>query len=269
MVNTGKLTGKLIITGLIELKTGLHIGTSQETLEIGGMENPVIRDPLTREPYIPGSSLKGKLRSLLERALFATQAHNNIDRFFNKSMRTGGNLIRHHECGAEDCTVCRLFGASTGAGINENRPGRLITEDSHMTQKSKEQLEAIDTGLYLTEQKWENTLDRITSAANPRQQERIPRGTEFNFTLIYTADLPPKDTLFKSDVKSIFTSLRLLEDDALGGSGSRGYGRVAFKDLTIRYRPLEYYTEAQDEIQFSQNGEDLLTFAEKVLAALE
>ena len=64
MVNTGKLTGKIIITGLIELKTGLHIGTSQETLEIGGMDNPVIRDPLTREPYIPGSSLKGKLRSL-------------------------------------------------------------------------------------------------------------------------------------------------------------------------------------------------------------
>jgi CRISPR-associated protein Csm3 len=70
-------------------------------------------------------------------------------------------------------------------------------------------------------------------------------------------------------VKSIFTSLRLLEDDALGGSGSRGYGRIAFKDLTIRYRPLKYYTEAQGEIQFSQNGEDLLTFAENVLAALE
>ena len=116
MVNTGKLTGKIIITGLIELKTGLHIGTSQETLEIGGMDNPVIRDPLTREPYIPGSSLKGKLRSLLERALFATQAHNDIDRFFNKSMRTGGNLIRHHECGAENCTVCRLLAPAPAQG---------------------------------------------------------------------------------------------------------------------------------------------------------
>lgn len=269
MANTGKLTGKVIITGRIELKTGLHIGTNQENMEIGGMDNPVIRDPLTREPYIPGSSLKGKLRSLLERAHFAAQVHHDIDRFFNKTMRIGGSLIRHHECSEIDCNICRLFGASTGPGINENRPGRLITEDSRMTQDSKEQLEAIDTGLYLTEQKWENTLDRITSAANPRQQERIPRGTGFIFNLIYTADIPTKDPLFKSDVKSIFTSLRLLEDDALGGSGSRGYGRIAFKDLNISYRPLKYYTEAQDEKQFFQNGEDLLAFAEKVLSELE
>lgn len=269
MANTGKLMGKLIVTGRIVLKTGLHIGTSQENMEIGGMVNPVIRDPLTREPYIPGSSLKGKLRSLLERAHFAIQAHYDIDRFFNKTMKIGGNLIRHHECGEADCNICRLFGASTGAGVTENRPGRLITEDSRMAQESKEQLEAIDTGLYLTEQKWENTLDRITSAANPRQQERMPRGTEFIFKLIYTADVPPEGPLFKSDVKSLFTSLKLLEDDALGGSGSRGYGRIAFKDLKTSYRPLEYYTEAQDEIQLSQNGEDLLEFAENVLAGLE
>lgn len=269
MANTGKITGKLIITGKIVLKTGLHIGTSQDNLEIGGIDNAVIRDPLTREPYIPGSSLKGKLRSLLERANFATRAHHDIDRFFNKTMWAGRNLIRHHECDETDCNICRLFGASTGPGVTENRPGRLITEDSRMASKSKEQLEAIDTGLYLTEQKWENTLDRITSAANPRQQERIPRGTEFVFNLIYTADVPTGDPLFKSDVKSIFTSLKLLEDDALGGSGSRGYGRIAFKSLSSRFRPLEFYTAARDEIQLSQNGENLLEFAEKILAGLE
>ncbi|NLX90483.1 MAG: type III-A CRISPR-associated RAMP protein Csm3 [Firmicutes bacterium] len=269
MSNTGKLTGKLIISGQIELKTGLHIGTNKDTLEIGGVDNPVIRDPLTREPYIPGSSLKGKLRSLLERAQFSAQPYDNIEQFYNKTMTTGNILVRHHECSDESCTVCRLFGASTGAGINENRPGRLITEDCRMTGESKEQLEAIDTGLYLTEQKSENTLDRITSAANPRQQERVPRGTSFSFTLIYTADTTPNNNLFKADIRSLFTALRLLEDDALGGSGSRGYGRIAFKDLKAAYRPLEYYTEAKDEVIISQNGETLMAYAEKVLSTLE
>lgn len=269
MTNTGKITGKLIIDGLIELKTGLHIGISQDNMEIGGMDNPVIRDPLTREPYIPGSSLKGKLRSLLERAHFAAGAYQSIDSYFSKTMKIGGNFIRHHECSNEACSICRLFGASSGPGINENRPGRLITEDSHMTRSSKEQLETIDTGLYLTEHKWENTLDRITSAANPRQQERVPRGTVFSFNLIYTADTPPSDPLFGSDVKSIFTSLKLLQDDALGGSGSRGYGRIIFRDMGIKYRSLKYYTGEQDEMRFSQNGEDLLAFAENVLAELE
>lgn len=269
MSNTGKLTGKLIISGRIELKTGLHIGTNKDTLEIGGVDNPVIRDPLTREPYIPGSSLKGKLRSLLERVQFAAQPHDNIEQFFNKTMKTGNILVRHHECGDENCTVCRLFGAGTGAGINENRPGRLITVDCRMTGESKEQLEAIDTGLYLTEQKSENTLDRITSAANPRQQERVPRGTCFSFTLIYTADTTPDNNLFKADVRSIFTALSLVQDDALGGSGSRGYGRIVLKDLKASYRPLEYYTEAKDEVIISQNGETLMSYAEKVLSTLE
>ena len=217
MANTGKLMGKLIVTGRIVLKTGLHIGTSQENMEIGGMVNPVIRIPYQGTLY----TRKFPSRQVAQPfggAHFAIQAHYDIDRFFNKTMKIGGNLIRHHECGEADCNICRLFGASTGAGVTENRPGRLITEDSRMAQESKEQLEAIDTGLDLTEQKWENTLDRITSAANPRQQERMPRGTEFIFKLIYTADVPPEGPLFKSDVKSLFTSLKLLEDDALGGS---------------------------------------------------
>lgn len=54
-----KLTGKYIVTADIELVTGLHIGTSKEEVEVGGLDNPVVKDPFGN-PYIPGSSLKGK-----------------------------------------------------------------------------------------------------------------------------------------------------------------------------------------------------------------
>ncbi len=268
MSNTGKLMGKCITRGEMKLLTGLHIGTSKDTMEIGGMDNAVIRDPLTREPYIPGSSLKGKLRMLLERALFATEGGGSIDSFFNKPMRSGGLLIRHHECSREECRVCRLFGASTGNGVDVNRPGRLLVGDCHLLQSSKEALEAIDTGLYLTEQKSENSLDRITSAANPRQQERVPRGTGFSFEIIYNADLVPEDNLFRQDVQGLFTGLRLLQDDALGGSVSRGYGRLELSDLQVRYRPLDYYTEGKAERVFAQDSEDLTLFAQRILDEL-
>lgn len=61
--------GKFIISGILECVTGTRIGGTQEKFEIGGIDNPVIKDPLTDLPYIPGSSLKGKLRHLLEWAI--------------------------------------------------------------------------------------------------------------------------------------------------------------------------------------------------------
>jgi len=146
MSATGKFYGKLIIEGIIECLTGIHVGTSKEVMEIGGVDTPVVRDPLTREPYIPGSSLKGKLRSLLERQEFATAGPGSeIQGYFNKKIDSGGIKIRHHECNDENCLVCRLYGASKGGNVTENRPARLIVSDAHLTKESKEKLEKIDT----------------------------------------------------------------------------------------------------------------------------
>ena len=239
MLTTGKLLGKIKIAGELYCRTGLHIGASQEVMEIGGVDSPVVRDPLTREPYIPGSSIKGKLRSLAEKKAFAGQefSEKSIGEFFNKRV----DKVRHHECNVPECHVCRLFGASSDGNIPQSRPARLYVEDAALKGESKELLEKIDTGLYLTELKFENTLDRLTSAATPRQLERVPRGSRFNFCFFYNLDEPLSAPLISSDLEEIFSLLQLLNDDFLGGSGSRGSGRVELQRLRVHYRPLSYY----------------------------
>lgn len=264
MVNSGKFYGRLIIEGVIESKTGLHIGTGRDVMQIGGVDNPVVRDPLTREPYIPGSSLKGKMRSLLEKQEFAIAA-NKVEEFFKKNL---GKNIRHHECDSEVCKICRLFGASTGSGVSQNRPARLSISDAHMTEESKTKLEKIDTGLYLTELKFENSLDRITSAATPRQIERIPRGTEFNFYISYEQD-SHDNAVIKEDINSIFNCLRLLNDAGLGGSLSRGYGRIVLRNLFACYRKLDYYRLSDvNEEKVYQNDQTLKEFEESVTSVI-
>lgn len=271
MSSTGKFYGKLIVEGTIECVTGMHIGTGKEVMEIGGIDIPVVRDPLSREPYIPGSSLKGKLRSLLEKQEFAVKGTGlYIDDYFNKTVDSGGLKIRHHECNVDDCSVCRLYGASKGKGVSENRPARLIVSDAYLKSESKQQLENIDTGLYLTELKFENTLDRITSAASPRQIERVPRGTEFEFTLIYNQDEERNSELFAQDIKAIFNNLRLLDNDAIGGNVSRGYGRIKLKNLCMKYRPLDYYREGDQkkEVLITQGEQQLSEFINKAAVIL-
>jgi len=218
------LLGKILVRGKIVCLTGLHIGASKENMEIGALDSPVVRDPVTREPYIPGSSLKGKMRALLEKAL-ATK----LDIVGEKNRRNIGtkrNNVFIHVCDkAEDaikCDICRLFG-STGINDGTNFPARLIVRDAYLTKESVEKLSDIDTGLQYTEWKFENAIDRITSAANPRQLERVPRGAEFEFELIYNVE----DTkTFSEDIKNLNFALELLKLDALGGHGSRGYGKV-------------------------------------------
>ena len=272
MSATGKFYGKLIIEGVMECVTGIHIGTGKEVLEIGGVDAPVVRDPLTREPYIPGSSLKGKLRSLLEKQEFATKgSYLVINGFFSKKITSGGLEIRHHECNDEECLVCRLYGASKGDKVTENRPARLIVSDVHLTKESKQKLDKIDTGLYLTELKFENTLDRITSAASPRQIERVPRGTEFKLVLIYNQDDECTSSSFKQDIMGIFNNIRLLEDDAVGGNVSRGYGRIKLKNFCLKYRPIGYYKEGdQDKQIVIKQGKDtgFNDFAKQVINRL-
>jgi len=252
MANSIQMVGKVIITGNIELVTGLHIGGAAAGLDIGGVDNPIIRHPVTREPYIPGSSLRGKMRSLLERA-------------YNLPLNKRVQDVRIHECYTEqeyqECHVCHVFGVSPGErerGVARQdadrrgewaifKPTRLIVRDAMLVPDSKAELERADTDLPYTEVKWEASIDRITSAAVPRQNERVPAGAVFGpFEMVYTIYRLDNGNDWEQDVnwlKVLFEGMRLLEDDYLGGYGSRGAGKIAFRELKAELRPLKYYTE--------------------------
>lgn len=224
--NKRPLLGKTIIQGKLECKTGLHIGAGKETMEIGDIDNSVVRDPLTNRPYIPGSSIKGKIRSLTERNLGM-----HLERF------SGGKIYRH-ECGNPDCQLCRIYGASFEK--NSTIPSRTIFRDLMLTKESSEVLGEMDTGLELTEWKFENTIDRVTSKADPRNLERIPAGAVFDFEIIYDIVKPEE---VKDDLTTILNGMKLLIDDYLGGNGSRGYGKVSFKIEKITLKKSEDYSK--------------------------
>lgn len=244
MTRTRPLIGKVIIDGNILCKTGLHIGGSESALAIGGVDSAVIRDPLTGRPYIPGSSLKGKLRSLLERAL---------EKDFN---RNGGSGIRRHECNDPSCPVCRLFGASVDAQDANgcNLPSRLIVRDAFLNDESAAELEEIEGNLPYTEEKTENGLDRVTCAANPRQIERVPAGAGFDFQIIYSVE--DRDQAAE-DLDHLEALLRLLKDDALGGGGSRGNGRVTFTVKQALYRHRKHYLQGEEARRLELEGHSL------------
>jgi CRISPR-associated protein Csm3 len=229
-----KLRAKVVVEGELEVMTGLHVGSAAAGMQIGSVDAPVVRDPITGRPYVPGSSLKGKLRSLLEAA--EGKAYN----------RSGGGGIFRHECDSREealaCSVCRLFG-SIGRGGGDNHPARLTVSDLPLTEESFDELRAVDTGLMYTEWKFENTLDRITSAAMPRQIERVAAGSVFELRLICDdrEEGENPDSLLREDLRNLARVLQLLEDDALGGHGSRGYGRVAFRNLRISRRTVKQY----------------------------
>jgi len=222
------LIGKVFIKGTVVCKTGLHIGAARESLEIGGIDAPVLRDPVSRAPYIPGSSLKGKLRCLLER---------KENKEFNRS---GGGGVWRHECTDPKCNVCRLFGA-TGAREGENLPSRLAVRDCLLTEESEKVLSRIETGL-----QYENSLDRVTAASNPRQLERVPAGAEFKFEIVYNVETS-NDGEVEEDLNNLLDTMNLLQDDYLGGHGSRGYGKVKFNVDTFEARKIDYYAATADE----------------------
>lgn len=206
------------ITGQIIVKTGLHIGAGNDKIEIGGMDNPIIRNPLTREPYIPGSSIKGKMRALLEWK-------------FNKVQQSNGKPC---SCGDASCEICRVFGSANSSKNKDNAskrgPTRLIVRDATLSEDDSKRF---INGKKIIEEKSENTINRITAEANPRPMERVVPGVKFEFELVYrvidTDDGGKKDEeYFESVVKE---GLRLLKDDYLGGGGSRGNGQIEFVDL--------------------------------------
>ena len=199
--------GKLIIKGNLKVVTGMHIGAGSDFSSIGAVDNVVVRDSITKKPYIPGSSLKGKMRYLLAR-VYAK----------NGKMKEVEN--EHDEIG-------RLFGQS------EKYASRLQFQDIFFNEESAERIEKIGTDLYLSEIKFENTINRLTAIANPRQLERVPAGSYFDFKLVYNVE---NDEDLKTDFENISSCFNLLQEDYLGGHGTRGYGRVAFDNLEFEFK---------------------------------
>lgn len=240
-----KFYGKIVLRGKIKAVTGLHIGSQREVSEIGGIDNPIIKDPITGLPYIPGSSLKGRLRSLLE---IAKHTENPSKYEFNRSI---GKYVRIHVCtkyeDAINCEVCRLFGASG----DSNFPSRLIVRDAHLAE---EWVEKWETGEFLTEAKTEVSIDRVTSAANPRQNERVPANVEFDFEIIY--NIEDKET-WKADLKNLLSAMKMLEDTYLGGSGSRGYGKVKFEIEKAIFRSRDFYFGTEEEKPIELNIKEI------------
>lgn len=249
------ILGKYIITGKITLKTGTRVGGTDTGISIGGMDNPIIRNPLTGEPYIPGSSLKGKMRSLLER----------LKKMPLSEFGTEKNKVKRHECTDTNCEICRLFGSSLKAeSEKKNIPARIIVRDAHLTEESKEALESMETDVPYAEWKMENSLDRVTCHASPRSNERIPAGAEFSLEIVYTAE---KENDIETDLKNIITALELIEDDYIGSSGSRGYGKVEFKIDQVVFKSEGYYADGKEETRSFDIKGKTLSEIKKVLTS--
>ncbi len=213
-MNTKILKKKVIYTGTIVLRTGLHIGGTNAALNIGGPDKFVVRNPLTNIPYIPGSSLKGKFRSLVE-----LNEGESIDGKPSNDAKT--------KSGA-------LFGVSGDS--NSSRPSRLIVRDAPMVTENDTDEELAQFGLKrsdipnysqtdlpYTESKTEVAIDRVTAKANPRTFERVPAGAQFKLNMVLNIFEDEDEKQLKATLKK---AIALLEDDYLGGHGSRGYGHV-------------------------------------------
>jgi len=210
-----KLHKVKIIKGQIKVITGLHIGASNATIEIGGLDNPVIKDPLSESnaPYIPGSSLKGKMRSLIE-----------IKE--GRYVKEGRDKGKPCDCGQKNCPVCPVFGTSANKRPDNLGPTRIVVRDALLSETWSKRFKDGDLPMEI---KYENAINRINGVANPRPLERVPASVEFDFNIAFK--------VFENDPPSYFETLkkamRLLEFDALGGSGSRGCGQIKFVNVKI------------------------------------
>ena len=207
--------GKILIEGKLEVVTGLHIGGSSSFAAIGAVDSPVVRNSRDNQPMIPGSSLKGKMRSLLAR---------------QRNQKISGNMDEDEE------GILRLFGSAKNGNV---RVGRLIFSDLFLAEQDNSLESPVEV-------KFENSINRLTAVANPRQLERVIPGTQFNLKLLYelkdTTDREKEkrseyyqgseEEWILKDFQSLIDGMKLLELDYLGGSGTRGYGQVRFCNLS-------------------------------------
>lgn len=215
-----RLTEHVLVKGVILCVTGLRIGGSKDDIEIGGNDNPILRHPLSGLPYIPGSSLKGRMRSLLE------LKHSEV------TQRLGT------PCDCGQCNICRIFGTHRPRANNLG-PTRIIVRDAFLRADSLEELKNAnqEKGIYYSEIKYENRINRSTGkAVDPRPNERVPADTRFDFEIVLRVfDIDNKEEA----VGLLKEGLALVQQEYLGGSGSRGYGKVRFIETTIGGKPFE------------------------------
>lgn len=195
---------KIQITGTIEVKTGMHIGGSSAFAAIGAVDSSVIKDVRSNLPMIPGSSLKGKMRTLLAKE-------------YNEAVANKPD--EDAEC------LTRLFGSAKKGHVKRSR---LIISDMFLSNGEELRKQGIQS---FTEVKFENTINRATAVANPRQIERVVRGSLFGMDIIYEVE---EEEQAADDMKILAEGFKLLQYDYLGGNGSRGYGKVAFHDLQAK-----------------------------------
>ena len=225
-----QLYGRVFIKGKISVKTGLHIGGSTGSFSIGGNDNPVIKQVLTNEPYIPGSSLRGKMRSLTEK--------------YTGAQLKGRAPWRMHSVSNEEdygnSPIANIYGVSAeGIGL----PTRLVVRDVMLTPELRDKLLRARTDTLFTELKTEVSIDRITSQATPRPMERVPAGVDFGpMELVYSVYQAQDIDWFAT----LIDGMALVEDDYLGGGGSRGNGKIEFRDLTITIKGKDRYREPHE-----------------------
>ena len=246
-----QLHGRIILEGKIQALTGLHIGGSPGALAIGGVDLPVIRNVVDQKPYIPGSSLKGKMRSLWEKVKGVRQ---------NQPIGQGVSI---HACKTkaeyDACPVCQIYG--TLGQSDASFPTRIVVRDVALDKTS---LNNARTDLPYSEVKWEAAIDRITSAATPRQIERVPAGAIFGgMQIVYNVYSAADRARFMD----VLTALQLVEDDYLGGHGSRGSGRVKFTDLQLVCKSAADYAhpEPARSLGALSGDNDLIAWIEQAI----
>ncbi len=221
-----KLNAIKQITGIIRIETGMHIGAGNESTQIGGVDTPIIRLVKDNNPYIPGSSIKGKLRSIYELNTGTFDQNTGKTHSYKESCENG-------------CMVCRLFGAAASDNAKIG-PGRLIIRDSVIATEDAitKRVDQLSTGLPYTEDKAETAINRITGAAQRgslRKTERVPAGVAFKLDMsLRVMDIDDEEKILGELKKA----MQLLERDALGGSTSRGYGKIKFENVTIDGQPF-------------------------------
>lgn len=205
------------ISAKLKILSGLHIGAGNDEIKIGGIDTPVVKNPLTNEPYIPGSSLKGKIRTLLEWRL-GTITDGNPTTVTNSNVENDDYY-----------KIAKSFG--NGKTIKDNDiakkvgPTRVSFFDCYLTNADE-----LRQKNAMTEEKTEVSIDRFkgtVGGGGPRHIERVPAGAEFEFNLTYMIF----DENDEKNFNYLALGMKLLEMTALGGSGSRGYGKVEFSDI--------------------------------------
>ena len=209
---------KIQITGKLEVVTGMHIGGSSAFAAIGAVDSPVIKDSRENLPMIPGSSLKGKMRTLLAKEYNETVAAKPDE---------------------DNERIVRLFGSAKKGNIKRSRiqiADMVMANADEFRQRGNQSI---------TEIKFENTINRLTAVANPRQIERVIRGSEFALDMIYEVE---EESEIAEDLGMLAEGMKLLQYDYLGGHGSRGYGKVRFKDVQADIVVGELNEKLQQEI---------------------